>query len=700
MASSLPERRAATLYEQGLLRARRTAFAITKEAEERLLVAYSDAISRLAAEASTGVISRTRMYALVRHFRAIMTKFEGDFALITERSQAVTLKRILEIHQEVLDQLLPVAPKGMRISRATMVRPQIIASILSRGTGPRELRSLFKYHLSSSALREVDTFLASAVSRGVSPTRAAKDLARIMAADDPRLNRALDAKIGGRGRLTKAVIAEYGLKPQDVTGLKTLFYDARRITVSETLNTLRETNARALVESPVVLAAQWQRSGRHRSVSYPDECDVLAESDLYGYGPGYYIVEAWPLAPHPHCGCTQGAVLLRPPSQWGQPKPQPRPRKVAPEKAPLKPEWTEKWSPLRQKRVRERMKQVNDVGIMKPVSHELAGRKAPTPKPAPAPPAPPVTPFVPGYQARTLATASDTRAMADSLRARAAEINRRASQAGGYGSPGRAQAMAEQIANELQHTHGAGRKVNNNFLFSPQVDAKYGVDAWASWNDTISYNSAVSRMIGNLDLEDALHWTPDDVRAFRIMVHERIHVNSPMRLHPDGISKAVAHYVNEAGRIMEEAIVEYKARQVTAMFMRGPEGNWYAMGAQGSYGREVTGLRIFIREFGEDAMEEIWRGTTLEERLAAAAPRIRERFRERIRATSKYKELEASPHTKQRVDDLERAIDGVSDEYWVENMERALNTDLGFADDLRMMGELNRRGQYTFRKAS
>jgi hypothetical protein len=51
-------------------------------------------------------------------------------------------------------------------------------------------------------------------------------------------------------------------------------------------------------------------------------CDVLAESDFYGYGPGMYPPDKWPLAPHPFCACSQaGPVLFRPPSEWGTPKP-------------------------------------------------------------------------------------------------------------------------------------------------------------------------------------------------------------------------------------------------------------------------------------------------------------------------------------------------------------------------------------------
>src|SRR5690606_16184845 len=101
--------------------------------------------------------------------------------------------------------------------------------------------------------------------------------------------------------------------------VKSILYDSRRIAVSEINNHLRLANQASLVQGHVVKAATWQLSGRHAGLpSSPDECDDLATQDKYGLGPGAHLVEYWPDAPHPFCGCTQGAPLFyHPVSTWG-----------------------------------------------------------------------------------------------------------------------------------------------------------------------------------------------------------------------------------------------------------------------------------------------------------------------------------------------------------------------------------------------
>lgn len=49
-------------------------------------------------------------------------------------------------------------------------------------------------------------------------------------------------------------------------------------------------------------------------------CDLLEQTDFYGFGEGFYPPEAFPVAPHPNCGCTQGEVQMRPVEDWGSPR--------------------------------------------------------------------------------------------------------------------------------------------------------------------------------------------------------------------------------------------------------------------------------------------------------------------------------------------------------------------------------------------
>lgn len=685
---AVPAVKAATArsaYEEGLLEARRAAFALNKAAEERLLLSFSDAISRLSADATRGVITAERAASMKRQFVALMSKFEAEFVQISGTSQVVTLKRILSIHQEVLNELMGKA--GLVSHSLDVVRPEITAALLAR-RGAQSFRSLYKYHLNAQTYKQVDTFLASAVSRGVAPARAAKDLAAIMAADNPVLRRAIQAKEAGGGKLTKAVIAEYGLKEQDISNVKTLFSDARRITVSENLNTLRETNTRALLESPVVLAATWQRSGRHGGTSSaPDECDVLATIDAYGYGPGVWVLESFPTAPHPHCGCTHGAVVTRPVNEWGTPKPAPRPRRVAPDKFEMKSDWREKWTPLRERRARETVKRATDVGITRPVTIDTAKRKPPVPKPKPiSEPVPlPVRTPVANLGVSNATPESDPTHIAALIRDKAAQIMADVRAAGVSGHPKRAAAMAEAINNTMP-----GREVKGKFLYE-QMEA--GIAAFAKWNDTIYYGAHVSRALATMDLEAPVlrEWTSEEITALRTAIHERFHISSPMRLDPGGRFAAIQHYIEEAGRFMEEGMVELKARKTTAKVLLGPEGNWFAQpGWFGSYGDEVTAMRVFERDFGEEALEHVWKGTTYKERLGRFAGPVRQQMKVKIRQSTAYLHLQQLYKTE--FGELVEGLDAAPDDWLVRNTTQLLNAPQQLTDELRTFGRARQQG--------
>jgi hypothetical protein len=141
----------------------------------------------------------------------------------------------------------------------------------------------------------LDELLSSAISRGVSSAALTKDVARLL---------------GG----AEIEYADYGLERPALTGLRSVYDDARMIAVSETNNALREANARSMATGRVIEAVQWQLSGNHGDRF--DDCDVLAQSDWFGFGPGWFDVRQWPGAPHPFCACYQGGVRLRPASEW------------------------------------------------------------------------------------------------------------------------------------------------------------------------------------------------------------------------------------------------------------------------------------------------------------------------------------------------------------------------------------------------
>ena len=62
---------------------------------------------------------------------------------------------------------------------------------------------------------------------------------------------------------------------------------------------------------------QFQLSGNH---PVEDECDGVANADLFGWGPGFYPVDALPIGLHPLCQCGYSAVLMRPVDEWDTPR--------------------------------------------------------------------------------------------------------------------------------------------------------------------------------------------------------------------------------------------------------------------------------------------------------------------------------------------------------------------------------------------
>lgn len=85
-------------------------------------------------------------------------------------------------------------------------------------------------------------------------------------------------------------------------------YQARVIARHETVEAYRESYRESLRQTRGVVGLRWQVSGRH---PHPDECDIYANQDLHGLGPGGYPIDAVPEAPHPMCLCTQVAIIDR-----------------------------------------------------------------------------------------------------------------------------------------------------------------------------------------------------------------------------------------------------------------------------------------------------------------------------------------------------------------------------------------------------
>lgn len=359
----------ATAYRRALLLARDHAYAVNRAGVERTYRAFAETLARLAAEDAGGVLTPSRAERLRREIDALLGELQRTLARQTEAAAARVAIDLVEIHRRATEQIARRVAPGVAIAAEwDRVPVRAIQAMLARPNAAT-FQTLYARSIARAA-PEIDTFLEAAVARGVGAGRAAKDLAGIIAsrggvgadvADVRAFERAFRAVDTGTlhvgaGVLDYDALAEaYGLTDADVGALRKLLYDARRIQVTETNTAHRAANDAAMEESPLVLAAQLQLSGRHH---VPDICDVLATQDAYGYGPGFYPVGMVPLAIHPHCGCYTGQAIFVRPADWGKPKPPPRPLGIDPRDARHTAPWADRWTEKERERYQQQYVQI------------------------------------------------------------------------------------------------------------------------------------------------------------------------------------------------------------------------------------------------------------------------------------------------------------------------------------------------------
>lgn len=330
-------------YRRALVLARQRNFQLTRQGVERMYRTFATLLNGLTDSASEARLTPERAERLRQELEGALRQLELVLVRTTEQTVAGTLTDLVEIHRRVTAGLFQRFG-DVGVSAATGmfagVPARALAAVASRPNASA-YRTLIHRKIQALA-PEIDTFIEASIAKGTSVSRTRKDLARIMARDDVRLERLLDQYEAG-----EFDFRALGLDESDAKGIRTLLYDAKRIMVSEPNNAYREGTAAAMDESPVVTAAQWQRSGRHH---IPCPCDILAETDAHGYGAGMYPPSAWPIAPHPFCGCTQGRVLFRRPQEWNRPKPPARPLAIDLRDESLSAPWAEQWTEAERRR--------------------------------------------------------------------------------------------------------------------------------------------------------------------------------------------------------------------------------------------------------------------------------------------------------------------------------------------------------------
>lgn len=311
-------------YRRALQRARARGLALARRQARELEETFLRVLARLETLtlAGEGVdpITATRARAAQDALRPVLARMQARFDQITRSGASATVSDVVTIHRDLMAELTaayPSAGAGL-VKKLGGTNARALAAA-ARLPGAANFATVYGRHL-QKAVPAIDTMIAEAAFRGVSSGDLTRDLLRVMTANEPGLLARLPSSSvlhkGGFGRLD---LGKYGMTQGEVGAVRTMLYDARRIAVTSTNNALREANRHSMMDAGLVIAAKWQLSGRHPE---PDACDVLAEADVYGYGPGMYPPERWPEHPHPHCACSQGGpVRMQRPSEWGKAKP-------------------------------------------------------------------------------------------------------------------------------------------------------------------------------------------------------------------------------------------------------------------------------------------------------------------------------------------------------------------------------------------
>lgn len=289
--------------------ARRNA-TVTTDQIQALFLDTSEHLQKLS-EGGTNALTRERASQLRSQILEMMGDLETRVARGSARALEMTVDDVSKMHLGVLESLSDQAPRGAQITSrlGALNTDAMTMALLGQSNPTATFKTLMRRNM-LPAVPVIDTAINRALLTGTSARQLTERLARVLVGDETLLAQA----DGTLRKMSLDQLRQLGIGPGTHSGLKTLYYDSRRIAVSSINNGLRETNALALSRSPVVAGAEWWLSGRHQE---EDACDILATQDLYGMGGGVYPAEYWPVAPHPFCACYQGRVIARPPEQWG-----------------------------------------------------------------------------------------------------------------------------------------------------------------------------------------------------------------------------------------------------------------------------------------------------------------------------------------------------------------------------------------------
>ncbi len=167
---------------------------------------------------------------------------------------------------------------------------------------------------------EVDHIITRSIVEGADPADVGRNLrGYVTGSEDFGTHLVVERDDAGNITGRKIDLREVPARSREAA--RNLRHKANRIAVTEMANARHEAAVQGMKEAPMVRAVRWNLSANRGSVAVPDECDLLADADWHGLGPGLYPPEAVPAKPHPFDRCFTTAEM-RPVDEWQEPKPE------------------------------------------------------------------------------------------------------------------------------------------------------------------------------------------------------------------------------------------------------------------------------------------------------------------------------------------------------------------------------------------
>jgi len=273
-----------------------------KRMTDILLKAYADTV-RLMSLAGPDTLTYENYAARRAALKAIIDEMSGGFNMLTRLAIRNVADNTAAAYLDASQSF--AGSRGFQFdwTDGFSVIPQMAArNTVARLWADGQTFSDRIWNLNKYTSEALDKIIGAGVSRGESAVNLSKDIQNFL------INPTIDVGTSWTTAIQKSA-----------TGRGTVHYNALRLARTEINNSYRETLILSNDANPITLGVKWNVSKSHAAKpSSPDICDVWAELDEYGLGPGVYPAGRTPID-HPNGMCYLTEVL-RPAAQWDEAK--------------------------------------------------------------------------------------------------------------------------------------------------------------------------------------------------------------------------------------------------------------------------------------------------------------------------------------------------------------------------------------------